>query len=281
MATMSRVSSLVNEPLQCKTAPHCPPSAELTQNKAPHFQTISVIRHTSDPLNYPSSEKSPVQTRFKSPSDRDSDLTIEHVSSDHGFITSSKATQCSARMPSACSTTASSVAVFQMLPCTMISTLPLSIVNPQGLVAFHVPTMVLAGTKVTTFSPVVKNPPRLRCHICTHADCGKTYLKSSHLKAHLRTHTGEKPFRCQWEGCERRFSRSDELSRHWRSHTGEKRFTCPKCNLRFIRSDHLAKHKRRHYTVKRAPALHGQISRTGSFNTGARVLLPITLKPPV
>lgn len=150
-----------------------------------------MIRHTSDPLNYPSSEKSPVQTRFKSPSDRDSDLTIEHVSSDHGFITSSKAPQYSARMPSACSTTASSVAVFQMLPCTMISTLPLSIVNPQGLVAFHVPTMVLAGTKVTTFSPVVKNPPRLRCHICTHADCGKTYLKSSHLKAHLRTHTGE------------------------------------------------------------------------------------------
>ncbi|XP_041273736.1 zinc finger protein 64 [Onychostruthus taczanowskii] len=103
---------------------------------------------------------------------------------------------------------------------------------------------------------VISTPPKARSKkpsssvplkklSCLYPGCQfKTSYGMKDLERHRRTHTGDKPHKC--EVCSKCFSRKDKLKMHMRSHTGVKPYKCKHCEYAAADSSSLNKHQRIH-----------------------------------
>jgi hypothetical protein len=111
--------------------------------------------------------------------------------------------------------------------------------------------------------PAARRDSKSKKDRCTY--CMKVFTNRSNLIVHLRSHTGEKPYKCTL--CAYACAQSSKLTRHMRTHgqNGKETYHCSICQMPFSVHSTLEKHMRKCVVVSQI-----NVNGTSSTGTGGR-----------
>ncbi|XP_069999387.1 zinc finger protein 497 [Penaeus vannamei] len=97
------------------------------------------------------------------------------------------------------------------------------------------------GVAEQSLTTTTASPSKI--HQCSY--CAYTTNVATNLKNHIRTHTGETPFKCMH--CSYSSTTKQSLIYHVRTHTGEKPYACPHCSYRCTQLGSMKSHMFKHH----------------------------------
>jgi len=123
--------------------------------------------------------------------------------------------------------------------------------SPNTSASLHEQPTTDSSTPLTSAASTPSNsfPCRKKNLICDFPGCGKTYNRPVRLAEHQRSHTNERPFKCERDGCDKAFFRDSHLKAHVKSHHEDRRdWECdwPGCGQGFATGQRMRNHRKRH-----------------------------------